>query len=88
MCKHNANSETKEGIKSQAWFFSIAEKAEVIASATVKKSAWMTLVIWDFIGVAIWREFIYLINHISNQSNNKSSLKTYKFQLKYTFYLG
>ena len=77
MCKHNANSGTKEGIRCQSWFFSIAEKAAQIASATVKNSEWMTVVIWDFLGVAIWRELINMNNHISKQSNNESSLKTH-----------
>ena len=51
MWKQSTNSGTKEGIRSQSWFFSIAEKMEVISSATVEKSEWMTLVIWDFLGV-------------------------------------
>ena len=75
MCKQSANLGTKEGIRSQAWLFSVVEKAEVIASATVKKSDWMTLVIWAFLGVAIWRELINLIIHAVDQNNNKSSLK-------------
>jgi len=45
MCKHNANSETKEGIKCQALFFSIEEKTEHIALAQIKKSGWMPLII-------------------------------------------
>ena len=69
MCKQSANSGTKEGIRSQDWFFSITEKAEVIASATVKKSEWMTLVILNFLGVAICHELMNLINNIRSQSN-------------------
>ncbi len=67
MCKQSANSGTKEGIRSQAWFFSIVEKTEVIASETVKKSEWMTLVIWDFLGVDFWTELINIINHMSSK---------------------
>ena len=46
MCKQSANSGTKEGIRVQAWFFSIAEKAEDIALAQIKKSELMPLIIW------------------------------------------
>ena len=39
--------------RSQDWLFSVVEKAEVIDSATAEKSEWMTLVIWDLLGVAL-----------------------------------
>ena len=46
MCKQSANSATIWGIKAQARFFSIAEKAEDIALAQIKKLGWMPLIIW------------------------------------------
>ena len=75
MCKHKAKSVTKENIRSQDLFFPKVEKAEVIASATAKKSESMTLVIWDLLAVTIWHELINVINHIGNKSNNQNSWK-------------
>jgi len=39
MCKYNANSGTKEGIRNQDLFFSITKKTEVIAVATVENQS-------------------------------------------------
>ena len=68
--QYNANAGTKEGIRSPDWFFSIVEKAEVIAIERDKKSEWIRADLFLFNR----KEFInYLIKKLAKEALVKNS---------------